>query len=231
MSLPVTIVVCTYCDHEFLTKCLNSCIEQDCAQIVLVDDGTPSWGLPANVMATVKDYKIDFVRHGENRGLAAARNTGFGLARNEWIIPLDADDVFYPGGVEALYETAIVNNRADVIVGDLTENKVVCRPPVAQCPADGTVRMMTIDQWRKQNMGFSTSLVRRTVWEKYPYIADRKIQYEDYRWFISMWLRGGASWRYVPFTVYDHAVRPDGMLRRMDKDRTKYHAEATELLR
>jgi GT2 family glycosyltransferase len=46
--------------------------------------------------------RISVVRHGVNRGLAAARNSGIGVARGRFIAYLDDDDRFYPEHLETL---------------------------------------------------------------------------------------------------------------------------------
>lgn len=231
MTLPVSIVVCTYNDHHFLPKCLESCAGQNCQEIILVDDGS-SHELSPDLWQTVRAHRIEYVRLGENRGLAAARNAGFGLARSEWVIPLDADDWFYgePGcGVRPLVEAT--DSRDDCVVGNLTECGSVCKPPMA-AKADSHGRCaLTREDWLSGNMGFSTTLIRRSIFsdEHIHYDGSRKEQYEDWKFFIRLWKRG-KFWRYVPAKVYCHTVRPDGMLRRMDLRREEFRKIATEEL-
>jgi len=47
-----------------------------------------------------RDGRICVVDHGTNRGQSAARNTGFGVARTEFVVQLDADDLLEPTAVE-----------------------------------------------------------------------------------------------------------------------------------
>jgi glycosyltransferase involved in cell wall biosynthesis/tetratricopeptide (TPR) repeat protein len=49
-----------------------------------------------------KDPRIRVVDHPENRGLSAARNTGFREARAEFIFQLDADDLIEPATLEIM---------------------------------------------------------------------------------------------------------------------------------
>lgn len=227
LPMDVTIVVTCYNDHRFLPKCLQSCVEQGAREIVLVDDGSDSQ-LPADVWKLVKENGIIYVRHGVNRGLGAARNTAFGLATSTWVIPLDADDWFYKDAVWKLYEKA--GDDCACIIGNLTEGSVELKPPMyAKADAKTGLCTLTKDEWAKQNMGFATTMIRRSAWNSTRYRDDRKTQYEDWHFNIRLW-KSGHVWRYVPVKVYEHTVRPDGMLRVMHPNREKYQKEATEEL-
>ena len=46
------------------------------------------------------DPRIHIIDHTENRGLSAARNTGWRAARSEAIVLLDSDDLLEPTAVE-----------------------------------------------------------------------------------------------------------------------------------
>ncbi len=47
-----------------------------------------------------RDPRIRVLDHGENRGLSAARNTGFREARSPYVVQLDSDDLLEPTAVE-----------------------------------------------------------------------------------------------------------------------------------
>jgi glycosyltransferase involved in cell wall biosynthesis len=47
-----------------------------------------------------RDRRIRVIDHGGNRGLSAARNTGFRAARAPYVVQLDSDDLLEPSAVE-----------------------------------------------------------------------------------------------------------------------------------
>ena len=49
------------------------------------------------------DPRIGIIDHPENRGLSAARNTGFRAARTAYVVQLDSDDLLEPTAVEKWY--------------------------------------------------------------------------------------------------------------------------------
>lgn len=63
----------------------------------MIDDGSLD-----HTREIASRYPVRIVRHDRNRGLAAARNTGFRSARNELVASLDADCVAEAGWLERL---------------------------------------------------------------------------------------------------------------------------------
>src|SRR5690606_30417398 len=68
-------------------------------EIVIVDDGSTDDSLKA--IQDVDDIRITIVCK-ENEGVSAARNAGVREAKYEWILFLDADDIWLPTHIETL---------------------------------------------------------------------------------------------------------------------------------
>jgi glycosyltransferase involved in cell wall biosynthesis len=64
-------------------------------EAIVVDDGGSEFDLAA-VVSSIEDTRIRVVKHSRNRGLGAARNTGFRNARATLVAMLDADDRLHP---------------------------------------------------------------------------------------------------------------------------------------
>jgi glycosyltransferase involved in cell wall biosynthesis len=54
------------------------------------------------VVASYTDPRIRYVAHEGNRGVTAAKNTGFDHARREWLTTLDSDDELVPHALQRL---------------------------------------------------------------------------------------------------------------------------------
>lgn len=103
----VSVILPIYNVSLYLTKCIDSVIDQTYGniEIILIDDGsTDSSGAICDSYLD-KDNRI-LVFHTENRGLSAARNTGFSKASGEYILFIDSDDWIEPDTVEKLIHTA-----------------------------------------------------------------------------------------------------------------------------
>jgi len=92
----VTVIIPSYNDAHFLGQAVQSVLNQTWTnfEIIVVDDG--SQDNTAEIAKSFRDSRIRYVRHEQNKGLSAARNTGLRQARGKYITFLDADDYFLP---------------------------------------------------------------------------------------------------------------------------------------
>ncbi len=95
----LSVVIPAYNAGRFIEEAIESALMQDCPadEIVVVNDGS-----------TDRDYReleslgtqIRVIQQ-SNRGVSAARNLGFSVARQEYVAILDADDVWISGKLRA----------------------------------------------------------------------------------------------------------------------------------
>ncbi|WP_448614611.1 glycosyltransferase [Modestobacter sp. URMC 112] len=98
MGPSVSVVITTYDHAHFLDAALSSVAAQSrpVDEVIVVDDG--STDDPGAVVAGWPEVML--IRQ-DNRGLAAARNTGLRAARSSFVLFLDADDLLTPVAVAA----------------------------------------------------------------------------------------------------------------------------------
>lgn len=89
----LSFIVPVYNAEKYLPQCLQSLCRQDIAdyEIICVNDGSQD-GSADILRDFAGKYPNIVVIHQENRGVAAARNTGLDAARGEFIWFIDADD-------------------------------------------------------------------------------------------------------------------------------------------
>ena len=104
----VSVIVPIFNVEGYLSRCLESIVSQTYSdlEIILVDDGsTDNSGSICDEYAG-KDIRIKVI-HQENRGLPEARNSGLRVAKGDYIIMPDGDDVLHPQMIENLYNLII----------------------------------------------------------------------------------------------------------------------------
>ncbi|MGN6871263.1 MAG: mycofactocin biosynthesis glycosyltransferase MftF [Solirubrobacteraceae bacterium] len=103
----VTVVVPVYADPERLRACLIPLAGGP--EVIVVDDGSPD---PDPIVAVARETGAGYVRHHENRGPSAARNTGLEAATTPLVAFLDAD-CMPPAG----FPGRLLDHLADPAVG------------------------------------------------------------------------------------------------------------------
>lgn len=86
----VSIIIPCYNREEFISQAINSALSQTYPniEIIVVDDGSTDTSI--SVIQTFGN-KVKLIAQ-KNRGVSAARNTGFRVAKGEFIVFLDSDD-------------------------------------------------------------------------------------------------------------------------------------------
>ena len=107
----VSVIVPIYKVENYLKPCIDSILDQTMKEIeiILVDDGSPDkCGEICNEYALI-DHRIKVI-HQENQGLSAARNSGISIAKGEYLVFVDSDDIIHDTMVESLLNCLISNN-------------------------------------------------------------------------------------------------------------------------
>ena len=105
----ISVIIPTYNRAALLPRAVGSVLAQTYAdfELLIVDDCSTD-DTPA-VIAGFTDSRVRSLRQDTNRGRSAARNTGIGAARGEFLAFLDSDDEFTPTSLAdrlAVFESA-----------------------------------------------------------------------------------------------------------------------------
>lgn len=89
----ISIIVPVYNAKDYITKCVNSILQQSYQQIelILIDDGSTDGSSEICDLIKAKDSRVRVI-HSVNGGVAAARNKGLDIACGEYIMFVDSDD-------------------------------------------------------------------------------------------------------------------------------------------
>ena len=196
----ISVILPTYNRAGFLERAMGSVLAQrrPCGELIVVDDGSTD-ETPALVARLAATSSIP-VRslHQENRGAAAARNTGIGAARGEFLAFLDSDDWWLPQKL-ALQAAALQANPGKLIAhtreiwfrhGQRVNQKKKHDPP------DGDIFLPSLAMCV---VGMSTVMARRQLFERYGLFDETLPCCEDYE----LWLRVGA---HEPFLLVPEAL-------------------------
>lgn len=115
-SFPLSVIVPVYNAGKYLRETLESICSQTHTEmeIICVDDGsTDNSGEILRDMASLDD-RIKII-HQTNSGPGTARNTGMCAAKGEYVAFLDADDLYEPDMLAAMYSRA-EQHHADVVM-------------------------------------------------------------------------------------------------------------------
>ena len=98
MSNPpkVSVIVPVFNSEATIQRAMNSVAAQTFKdlEIIVVDDG--STDRSADTVTRCGGERVTLIRYPQNRGAAAARNSGIAAARGRWIAFLDSDDAWKP---------------------------------------------------------------------------------------------------------------------------------------
>lgn len=118
----VSVVVPIFNVEKYLRRCLESIVGQSYAniEIICVDDASEDDSAAIANQIAERDKRVHIVKHQNNKGLGAARDTGVDIATGSYIIFVDSDDYIGKEYVQ-LFVDAI--SDADIAIGGYTRQE------------------------------------------------------------------------------------------------------------
>ena len=108
----ISVIITTYKGSNHLGRAIDSVLNQTFSnfEIIIVDDNDPSSEerkktemVVIDYLNNMKNYRIFYIKHKQNKNGAAARNTGIHKAQGKYIAFLDDDDFYMPERLEKCY--------------------------------------------------------------------------------------------------------------------------------
>ncbi len=120
--MKISIVVPIYNVERYLGRCVESILAQTYPdiEVILVNDGSPDGCAAICEKYAAMDSRIIVVNQ-ENKGLPGARNSGFKIAKGEYVSFIDSDDTIEADMVEDFVNVATNNLKPDVIASNIIQ--------------------------------------------------------------------------------------------------------------
>ena len=196
--MKISVVIPCFRSEATLREAVVSASEAH--EVLVVDDASP--GGCADLVASWNWPNVRAIRHAENLGLGAARNTGVAAATGDWIAFLDADDSFERTWHEHLQSAHNQYLDAQWIYHPVRE-------------WDGT-RLLNLRQgdhpahisdWvlKRPAVAPSACALRADVARSHPFDTARSLEgTEDLELWLRLWTEGvrPVRWTDEPFTRY-----------------------------
>jgi len=122
-NIPISIIIPLYNKEQYFERCFNSVAAQTYANIecFIIDDcSTDNSATQAEQL--IRNYKgfiqFNLIKHIQNGGLSASRNTGIENAKGEYLFFLDADDEITPNCVNVLVALVEKYPGVDMVQGN-----------------------------------------------------------------------------------------------------------------
>ncbi|NLL63291.1 MAG: glycosyltransferase family 2 protein [Ruminococcaceae bacterium] len=100
--------------HEAIDSILNQTFED--FELILVDDKSPDSSPKICDDYAEKDTRVKVIHKEKNEGLGYARNTGFSVAKGDFIIFVDSDDYYELNMLQTCWDIISNNKDVDIIV-------------------------------------------------------------------------------------------------------------------
>jgi glycosyltransferase involved in cell wall biosynthesis len=110
----ISIVIPTYNRGKLIKKAIISILKQTYQdfELIVVDDNSNDD--TEDIVKTIDDNRIKYIKHEENRGANAARNTGIKNSVGEYIAFQDSDDEWLENKL-VIQLNELIKNEADVV--------------------------------------------------------------------------------------------------------------------
>ena len=153
--MKVSVAVAIYNVEKYLSKCLDSIINQsyENLEIICVDDGSTDSSVDIINNYILKDKRIKLVKQ-ENKGLSCARNAGLDAATGDYIYFIDGDDIIVPDYIQSFVDLLKVKSY-----------NVIHNPNIMLYYADNSNSNSMINI--HQDNSFEENIITHSTWSKF----------------------------------------------------------------
>lgn len=200
----VSVIIPTFNRPYLLPHAVESVVQQgENTEIIVVNDCGEELSPELLERLSRLSPSLTVVRHMENHGLGAARNTGASLARGKWLLMLDDDDELFPGGLQPLLAEARTSD-AQFIFGDHLRRYVSTDGAASEREHPFDAEAMTRMALENQIV-CGTFLIERAVFQAVRGYREDLPVHEDYH--LHLRVMAAARWKHVAANVFIYNCR------------------------
>lgn len=193
--MKISVVVPIYNTGVFLTKCLESIINQTFKdlEIICIDNNSTDNSLEILNKFQKKDNRIKIFTQ-ENQSIFSARNKGIYEAKGEYISFINSTDWIDLNFYEKLI-TAIQNEHSDIAIANNTKSKIKSKKQYSAISLKEKIKTCDIlNHCQIENKIYKTSIIKNFLFKNEKY-------YEDTMW-LSLILKNSNKIVFVPDVNY-----------------------------
>lgn len=165
--MKVSVIIPVYGVERFIRRCLDSVMQQSYndMEIIIIDDCSRdrSMDIVEEVVSHYPLRNIKIIRHNQNYGLPAARNTGLRAATGEYIYHVDGDDFIDQEMINDMVQ-ATENGNVDIVYSDWYLNYGAKERYMVQPSVSSSVDMLESILSGKMKFNVWNKLVRRSLY-------------------------------------------------------------------
>ena len=172
MTHLISVIIPVYNGKQFLSEAINSILQQNYnpLEIIVVDDGSTDGTVR---LQNSFGEQVRYV-YQDNKGPAAARNTGLVVANGEFIAFLDSDDVWPPNKLNTQINYLLQNLNLEVIIGYTTSfDSEITNANKILLEKDSVISVQ-----------LGSALFRKSAFEKVGTFDEELKFSEDHDWFL-----------------------------------------------
>lgn len=206
----VSVVIPTYNRAHLISRAIQSVLDQTYQdfEIIVVDDG--SIDNTEEIIKSFKDDRVIYIRHRENKGPSAARNTGIKASKGEYIAFQDSDDEWFTEKLEKQIE---VFDNCSPEVGvvysgffRIESGKKIYIPKSKVIQKEGNIH----EELLKGNfIGTPSVLIKKKCFEKAKFFDENMPALED--WDLWIEISKHYTFKYINIPLLDSYSTPNGV--------------------
>ena len=211
----VTVILPAFNAERTIRTAIESAVAQthDLVEIIVCDDASADATCAA--VESLGCHQVRLIRHDENLGPGASRDSAIAQAKGEWLALLDADDAWAPDRIRKLLAAS---NSVDIVFDDIAMCLDGPGPlsPIGRLHGsrafggDGSATDVPLAEYLGSQRLLIQPMLRARAVRKAGVVHSNRRFGEDAEFYIRLSLQG-LRMRYVPEPLYFYRIRPGSL--------------------